>query len=259
MDLHWNIRLLQTPKQDIPLVTLHSDNRGMDASFIDTDSGNFEHHFIDVGAHQGESIAGFVNYLRFYGITDVYSITSFEPSRQAQIWSPLTLTARKYAHLYSSMFISNYAVSANTGIAEFRDDGSAGSSLHKSKPLNRNETVLTVPTISIVDVLNNIPKNAQKIILKLNVEGAEYDILDMLIEDRECLSRINEIWLDFHGCQFVNKWVYLQKELGILTTLENSGVLCYDVDFMSGFYHGYENHPPAKHNVTHERLINAYM
>ena len=259
MTLHWGISLLTLGQEDLPLVTLKSENRSISGEFNPIEDGPCSNHFIDLGAHQGESIAGFINYCQYYNIKEKYSISSYESSRQAQIWSPLTATAMRYEANYQSMYVSNYAVSGKTGIADFRDDGSAGSSLHPAKPLNRNEKTFRVPTVGIGEVISNIPDNVENLILKINIEGGEYDLLKSLLEDEKSLCKITEIWLDFHGHQFKDKWKYLFEELEFVFELRKTGIKCYDVDFMSGFYKGYDLHPPCKKPVTYLELINQYM
>ena len=137
-------------------------------------------------------------------------------------------------------------------------NGSAGSSLHEDKPLNNNrETVLT-PAISIINIIDQVPDDRDSLILKLNIEGAEYEVLDELIRHPECLSKVTELWLDFHGYLFKSKWEYLAKELYFVDTFKSLGIPCFDVDFMSGFYKGYDKYPPVKTEVKIEDLIGMY-
>lgn len=259
MPLHWGVNLLYFQEQDIPLTHIRTANRSPDGCFnLDID-GNELFHYIDLGAHQGESIAGFVEYLRYYGINERYSLTSFEASRQAQIWCPLTHSALTHEKHFSSMYISNYAVAGNERICEFRDDGSAGASLHASKPLNRNQAKVLVPTFDINRLIEMIPLGSKKLIIKLNIEGAEYEVLEAILNNPTSLDKITELWLDFHGHQFNGKWEYLKSELRILRALQDSGIECYDVDFMTGFYKGYDKYPPKKNKVSPLGLINAYL
>ena len=53
--------------------------------------------------------------------------------------------------------------------------------------------------VSVVDLPSWIEHLEQPsyIVLKLDVEGAEYDILDRMLE-RGTLSRINELYIEFH-------------------------------------------------------------
>jgi FkbM family methyltransferase len=257
--MEWGISLLNTDTRDIPITHLRSSNRLPNGGFIESDQEVFENHFLDIGAHQGESIAGFTEYLRYYNIKHKYSITCFEPSRQAQIWAPLTHTAIRFQNHYQSVHISNFAVSSQTGFAIFRDDGSAGSTLHEQKPLNRNCDETMVPTVDINQIISALPTESKNIIVKLNIEGAEYEVLQALINNQDNLCKITELWLDFHGHQFPDKWKYLRKEIDIFETLNIASINCYDVDFMSGFYNGYDVHPPLKQRLDINNLIKAYL
>jgi len=259
MTLYWGINLLSLSDQDIPLTHIRSANRSPDGGFSIGAGETESFHYIDLGAHQGESIAGFIEYLRYYNISEKYSLTSFEASRQAQIWCPLTHTAMKCEDYFSSMYISNYAIAKDDSICEFRDDGSAGSSIHVSKPLNKNQTTVLVPTFNINRLIGMMPDSSKEVIVKLNIEGAEYEVLDAILNNPASIGKVTEIWLDFHGHQFSEKWEYLKSELRILRTLESLGIKCFDVDFMSGFYYGYEKHPARKDRVSPLELINAYL
>jgi FkbM family methyltransferase len=256
MMLTWNIRLLSCNEASIPLTTVRTTNRGIDGSY--PDSNGSENYFVDLGAHQGESIAGFAAYCALQGIQEQFHITSYEPSRQAQIWAPLAMTANQFCGHYKSMYIGNYAVSSKNAIQVFRDDGSAGSSLHQDKPLAPCQESILVPTISIIDIISSIPANAKSIVIKLNVEGAEYDILSELVSRPDATSRITELFLDFHGHQFQDKYKYLSDEIRYLNELRKLGVQCSEIDFMRPFYYGHDKNPLIKTEMNINDRIKKY-
>jgi len=74
MTLYWGINLLSLSDQDIPLTHIRSANRSPDGGFSIGAGETESFHYIDLGAHQGESIAGFIEYLRYYNISEKYSL-----------------------------------------------------------------------------------------------------------------------------------------------------------------------------------------
>ena len=191
--------------------------------------------------------------------TNKYTIQCFEPSQQAQVWAPLISTAQKYEKYYDGMYLCNLAIADSFKLVEFRDDGSAGSSLHELKPLNANEKKTYVRTTSIIGIIERISKNTKHIILKFNIEGAEYDVMDVLIDNIDLLDERFELWLDFHGHQFgERKWEYFKKEMLYIEKLRKK-IRFYDVEFMSGFHRGYKEQDLKKHNITKFDLLDMYV
>lgn len=73
---------------------------------------------------------------------------------------------------------------------------------------------LTVESIDISEwIRNNCNKN-DFIILKLDIEGAEYNVLEKLIETR-IISYINEIFVEWHGHFLKNSETFQARESNI--------------------------------------------
>ncbi len=256
MSLPWSVGLLKNREEDLPVTVISTPGRNFLGHF--TDQTNSHCYFIDCGAHQGETIEGFVKYREYHGITSKYNLSSYEPSRQAQIWTPLSLQAAKYKYDYESIYVGNFGIAARTEIRTFYDNGSAGSSIHPDKPLESNVSKIRIPTLSLTEILANIPDSPESLIVKLNVEGAEYEILDSLFSNQFLCSKVTEFWLDFHGYQFIEKEVYKHKEIEYINFLKKLNVPAYDVNFMNGFYKGWEKYPPKKQLIQLEELLKAY-
>jgi FkbM family methyltransferase len=68
----------------------------------------------------------------------------------------------------------------------------------------------------------NLSEN-DKLIVKLDVEGAEYDILESLISD-ETIQKVSEILIEFHHHYFTNHEEILRRENLIKQSLISRGV-----------------------------------
>ena len=152
--------------------------------------GKLNKIFIDCGAHCGESI---LEAKHRFG--DDITIHSFEANPN------LATELKKHFNLDSNVTIHNKAVWINEdkNIKFYLSvDFSDGSSIYKEKKSGgvSDNIYVDVPSIDLNKFIRSFDKN-DYIILKLDVEGAEYEILDNLIENNT-VSLINEFHGEFH-------------------------------------------------------------
>jgi FkbM family methyltransferase len=145
--------------------------------------------FIDCGAHCGESILEAKK--RFGNETKIYSFEANTNLANALI---------DHFKDDNNVKIENKAVWIEDSFIEFylSTSWSDGSSLYSEKisgGVSKNIS-LKVPCIDLDSFINSFDKD-DYIILKLDVEGAEYEILNKLI-DTGTLGRVNEIHGEFH-------------------------------------------------------------
>jgi len=146
--------------------------------------------FIDCGAFDGRSIAKF----RTRKDSMDYEIFSFEP------------TPILYAHIkkqYKNVVIFNKAVWIKNDMMEFfvnpKNVLSQGNSLIKEKLSGHldKQNPIKVETIDLNEwILNNFNKE-DYIILKIDIEGAEYEVIPHLIGGGS-LNYINELSVEYH-------------------------------------------------------------
>ena len=89
--------------------------------------------------------------------------------------------------------------------------------LSNSNSINKKGN-LKVETVTLEEVISNLEKDNNNIFLKIDIEGAEYDILDLeknvkLIEDR-----INYFAIEFHNIDKIN----IQKYIEVLSNKFNT-------------------------------------
>lgn len=63
---------------------------------------------------------------------------------------------------------------------------------------NEDCPVITTPCVDLARVISELSGQYEEIVLKLDVEGAEYDILERLLETGE-IDRISKLYCEFHG------------------------------------------------------------
>jgi len=145
--------------------------------------------FIDAGAHEGCSVRKF---RKEYDKKNEYFIYSFEIEPKF---------TNSFNNIPNHMFI-NKAVWIENGKKEFyrsKEWLQAGSTLIKKKKsgkLDKNNPIL-VDTIDFSEwVLKTLSKD-DYIILKMDIEGAEYNIIPKMMKDGS-FDYINKLWIEWH-------------------------------------------------------------
>ena len=152
------------------------------------------HIFVDCGGHNGCSIRRFI---KDFDPDGRFKMVTFEPN---------DLYARCYSDFPRHRLIEA-AVHDRDGFENFfldRDDGD-GSSLFGNKLTRENGGFGTLDTanparVRTIDLSSWVRQNTtifDYVILKLDVEGAEYDILEKMIRDRT-ICRINHLFIEWH-------------------------------------------------------------
>jgi FkbM family methyltransferase len=154
-------------------------------------------HFIDAGANIGQTLDWLARTPRFDG----WKVWCIEPS--IRHLAALASRANEYAERYE-IAICPFGLGARSGWGEF---------FPKSDPLGDSFDVdswtdheqhnlalwcrIFCGVVGIADFLRQIP-DPEELVLKLDVEGAEYDILPALLESPE-LRKVTEILVEFHN------------------------------------------------------------
>jgi len=167
---------------------------------------------LDCGSHLGESVRKFKQEL---GKTD-YEFHMFEPNiflfEQINT-NPEFENCKKY----------NNAVSNKYEIVKFwgctKNKNSVGSTLEKSKANwdgITEDDYIEIQAINLSEFIQNNFSKEDYIILKLDIEGAEYDVLDKLLETN-IIEYIDELYCEFHtqwlSPEFAQREDNLRKKL----------------------------------------------
>jgi FkbM family methyltransferase len=145
--------------------------------------------FIDCGAHDGCSVRKF---RKLYDRKKEYMIYSFE----------VELDFLSFFENISNHTFINKAVWIRDGKKEFyrsKEFLQAGSTLIKKKKsgeLDKKHPII-VKTIDFSKWISDTFSKDDYIILKMDIEGAEYQVIPKMIKDGT-FSYINELWIEWH-------------------------------------------------------------
>lgn len=146
--------------------------------------------FIDCGANIGQSIETFKRYCPDW---QSWMIHSFEPVKAC-------IERLKSYQSNANFKLHPYAAWIHDGeVSLFEDQDSLrlyGSSIIETK----NNVAVVGNKVPCIDISNWIDKSFQSediVVLKLDVEGAEYAIIDRLIETG-VIEKINTLYVEFH-------------------------------------------------------------
>lgn len=150
--------------------------------------------FIDCGGHNGSSVRKF---RRQFDPTCRFEIFTFEPN---------PAFARDYAN-FQRHHLLPYAVWTDDTEMDFfldREDGD-GSTLIREKTTREDggigqldkEIPLKVRAIDLSSWIKRNFRNGDHLVLKLDIEGAEYKVLEKLIQD-ETIKLVDQLFIEWH-------------------------------------------------------------
>jgi len=149
--------------------------------------------FIDIGAHNGNSVNFFKNNWEDY---KKFEIHSFE-------CNPIF---KNTLNKIDGIWFHNLAAWIYNGVVDFYVGDELSSTLIKEKETG-NIDVKNPIQVECIDlsewIVNNFDIN-DYIILKIDAEGAEYKILNKMIDDKS-IRYINELYGEWHGSPQKNK------------------------------------------------------
>jgi len=138
---------------------------------------------IDIGGFNGDSALHFISY------PDIDSVDVYEPNTDfPRIWQAISDT-------YPVKFIPKAVYTHNGGITYHKrpDDQPLGSTIMTDKIQDAEAITMSIPCVDILDIVPNEPY-----CLKIDAEGAEYDILERIITKGkpELIDRLYVEWHD---------------------------------------------------------------
>ena len=203
--LQWRLKVLQ--------IFFHS--RGVNLKLANTGQRGL---FLDCGSNIGQ---GFEFFRKYYP-NKLFDYVLFEPNPYC-----FQVLVEKYSNLaIEGLQLRNVAVGVDNGAIDFygleESKGgiySVGGTIlpeHNSKIYTTpNNASLKVPCIIFSDFITEIlGKNAYPVvILKLDIEGGEYPVLNSLVSDK-LISRFETIYVEFHSQYMSSKFAtdYKDKE-----------------------------------------------
>ena len=153
--------------------------------------------FIDAGANVGQSIEAFCNH---YPNAEEFEIHSFEPSQDdINILKPLNAMADKLRSKVKNIEVYNKAIWTHNGKVNFYDSGDESSSIADiSRPFVVEEHQTEVECVDMSSWIKNNFSKEDHIVLKLDIEGGEYDVIPKMFEDG-ALEYVDKLFCEVHG------------------------------------------------------------
>jgi FkbM family methyltransferase len=145
---------------------------------------------LDCGTHLGEGLSQFVD---AYNVTEEWEVYSFEPN--PNLWEQ-----HFNQNTYSNVHYINKAIYTDNSTITFNlaYPNTDASSIFKAHLGTNFEKSVEVECLDLSKfILDNFSKD-DFIVVKLDIEGAEYDVLKKMIKD-DSISYINDLYVEFHS------------------------------------------------------------
>lgn len=153
-------------------------------------------YFFDVGANVGQT---FPEFLMKHPAWKDYHVVCIEPS--PRFWPALIAATERYGHHFQGVTVITAAITGDRpGLAPFyQKTQPLADSLDKTFRTNLSTGYdLLVPTLGLMQTVLSVAKeHGDEVVIKLDVEGAEYGILADLLP---CVtsSLIKRIFVEWH-------------------------------------------------------------
>ena len=188
--------------------------------------------FIDMGSNLGQGFDYFSKYFSPIFFDYIFlepSPKCFEYLKENIPLKIASLTNNKRHKKFINFEILNVAVSDKNGetylyglTEDERGDTSEGTSInryHNSKFYKSNKNkAITVKTISAGDLINKYSRDRDIVIIKMDIEGAEYHVIEDIIK-KDALKSITRIYIEWHTKYFSydekGKYEQWEKDLKI--------------------------------------------
>jgi FkbM family methyltransferase len=163
--------------------------------------------FLDMGGNKGQGLREFINK---YNIDNTWIVETFEPCKECNLVDELKDI--NYVN------INNDAIWTHTGKVSFSiyDENLEGSSVERLMSegycndetydrynenshhcgYRKHDNMVEVDCIDISDLLNKYNEN-DFIVVKMDIEGSEYNVLRKSIKDGT-IKKVNDIWIEWH-------------------------------------------------------------
>lgn len=179
--------------------------------------------FLDCGTHFGQGLSYFI---RKYNMVSNWHIESYEAN-------PVTFNQFEPQRIYKNVVYKNLAVNVYDGIVDFniecpsdiieKNTGMASSIIPidewnpQEGKLIFNESI----KVNCIDFSKYIKESfslSDFIVCKLDIEGAEFSILNKMIEDKT-IEYIKHLYVEFHSDYFYDKQTMREQENLIIKTI----------------------------------------
>ncbi len=178
---------------------------------------NKKNLFLDLGTNKGQ---GFNYFKKFFKLNKFdYLLVEPNPYLEETIKELIRKNNIKgnINYINKAAYIKNSKIKLYGTVEDYRGKLSDGASIiseHNSNIYNSDyENALWVETFDVIQKIKDL-KDYDNIIIKMDVEGSEYDILEKLIYHKNEIHNIRHIFIEFHSrfMSSINKSKYKLRE-----------------------------------------------
>ena len=155
--------------------------------------------FLDCGSHDGCSVRKFLDVM---DDASEYEIHSFEPNPNLEKYHPVAPSVFHNCAVwteYGEVTFYNHSTTGGSSVLKAKYDRSVRKT--SAKPLwMKNFGLPEAITVEAIDFSDWLAVNFSKddyIIVKMDIEGAEYDILKKMFREGT-IAYVNEFWVEWH-------------------------------------------------------------
>jgi len=187
---------------------------------------------LDLGTHFGQGLREIIDTIKINQDWLIYSFESnpitFQEFKNNGGHNQFPLLNINYINKAVGTKNANITVNLETAENTKRPNGMASTTigLDEWSPWegiyqNRFKETRIVECIDFSDFVEKL--DSDSITCKMDIEGAEFDILEKMIQDNT-INKIHKIWIEFHDHFFLNKELYANRKNNIIKYLQKSNI-----------------------------------
>ncbi len=191
-------------------------------------SKNKKNIFIDLGSNLGQGFNFFSQHFKPSSFD--YLLVEANPNLNSHLNKIIDRIGREKIHLINKAAFNLNGKAKLYGLVEdYRGKTSDGASIIResaSREYEVNERdAKEIECFRFVDKLKEL-KNYDNIIIKMDIEGSEYAVLNDIIDNKDEIKNITHIFVEFHAKFVADKFKvdFLKKENEVISRLKNNKI-----------------------------------
>jgi FkbM family methyltransferase len=155
--------------------------------------------FLDCGAHDGCSVRKFLDIVKD---SSEYEIHSFEPNPKLEKYHPVGPAIFHKSAVWTEdgdITFYNFSTTGGSSILDIKNQRNLRKVNEKPKWMEKfgKPEAIKVNSINLSNWIKDSFEEEDYIIIKMDIEGAEYAILQQMILDGT-IEYVNELWIEWH-------------------------------------------------------------
>ena len=165
--------------------------------------------FIDCGTHYFQ---GLKDFSKKYNFDNTWTVFSFEANPNTFKLSKSKIpTNISYKLLHENKAVWKNNDGININCEGNKEDGCSSTVLNTPPEYDKTwgsnhlwKSKVFVESIRLSDLIKSIKKDSEKIVIKIDIEGAEFEVLQDMIETNS-LEMVDDLYVEFHERFFMEK------------------------------------------------------